>query len=89
MFVLKSWHIGCQYVLVIKNIIMRINMNSLCRTCIHTTNCVLTSNKNSIWSCSEYEERLLKNTDLKPILISDFNFSKSEKEIERSLSLSN
>ncbi len=29
--------------------------SSLCGTCEHQINCSLTHNKQSIWSCSEYE----------------------------------
>lgn len=81
-FLEKKWHIACQYNSVIKNIIMKINNTSLCSTCIHAISCSLTSNKNAIWSCSEYEEQVLKNNNPKTILIPSFNFTNSEKEME-------
>ncbi len=49
---------------------MVFNNNSLCNTCVHKIDCSLTSNKNAIWSCSEYEKRDLLETNT----ISDFSF---------------
>ena len=49
---------------------MVFNNNSLCSTCIHKTDCSLTSNKNAIWACSEYEKKDLLETNA----ISGFNF---------------
>lgn len=81
-FPLKSWHIDCKDTFVIKNVMMIINCNSLCNTCLHASSCNLTSNKNFIWSCSEYEEETLKNTNLTSILTPNFSFTESEKGIE-------
>lgn len=61
---------------------MKINNNSLCGTCIYAPSCSLTSNRNFIWSCSEYEAERLKNTNPNPILATNFSFTVSEKEIE-------
>lgn len=35
---------------------MNLNKPNLCPACIHKKVCVLTSQKESVWSCSEYEE---------------------------------
>lgn len=61
---------------------MILNNKSLCNTCIHAAYCSLTSNKNAIWSCSEYEKQYLKNTNPTPILTPNFSFTESEKEFE-------
>lgn len=61
---------------------MIINSKSLCDTCIYTIDCSLTTNKNAIWSCSEYEKKSLKNTNPKPILTPNFSFTESENEFE-------
>lgn len=61
---------------------MIFNNNSLCNTCIHRIDCSLTSNKNAIWSCSEYEKREVVNAGVTSNLTPNFNFTESEKEIE-------
>lgn len=73
---------ACQYLIVIKNVIMKINRNSLCSSCLHTSDCSLTSNKSFIWSCSEYEKKDLLNTNSTPILTTNFSFTQSEREFE-------
>lgn len=35
---------------------MKLNAFNICPTCIHRDTCVLTTQKNQVWSCSEYEE---------------------------------
>ncbi|MCH3885020.1 hypothetical protein [Tenacibaculum aquimarinum] len=61
---------------------MKVNTTSLCNTCVYAASCNLTSNKNAIWSCSEFETERLKNTNQKTNLLPNLNFTKSEKEIE-------
>jgi hypothetical protein len=39
-----------------KNFIMNQNKPNLCPTCNHEKACVLTSQKESVWACSEYDE---------------------------------
>ena len=61
---------------------MKMNCNSLCTTCLHTSDCSLTSNKSFIWSCSEYEKRSFIKTNSTPILTPNFSFTESEREFE-------
>ncbi|AUC84699.1 hypothetical protein CW731_05065 [Polaribacter sp. ALD11] len=61
---------------------MTINCNSLCNSCLYASSCSLTSNKNFIWSCSEYAIEILKTTNSTSILTPSFNFTEGEKEIE-------
>lgn len=35
---------------------MNTNKTNLCPSCQHNRSCVLTSHKESVWSCSEYDE---------------------------------
>ncbi|WP_034921779.1 hypothetical protein [Gillisia sp. CAL575] len=35
---------------------MKSNPFNICPTCIHKETCVLTQQKNQVWSCSEYDE---------------------------------
>jgi hypothetical protein len=32
------------------------NHINICPSCVHLKNCVLTAQKDKVWSCSEYEE---------------------------------
>ena len=41
---------------------MKANPFNICPTCMHRETCVLTQQKNQVWSCSEYEE---ETSDLK------------------------
>ncbi|WP_158841805.1 hypothetical protein [Polaribacter sp. L3A8] len=61
---------------------MILNNKSLCNTCIHTIDCSLTSNKNAIWSCSEYEKRNLDSKNSTSILTPGFSFIEGERELE-------
>ncbi|RKS53392.1 hypothetical protein BC962_1642 [Gillisia mitskevichiae] len=44
---------------------MKSNPFNICPTCMHRETCVLTQQKNQVWSCSEYDEETsdLKSTD--------------------------
>lgn len=35
---------------------MKANPFNLCARCYHITSCVLTHQKNSVWSCSEFDD---------------------------------
>ncbi|GEQ86299.1 hypothetical protein ULMS_18070 [Patiriisocius marinistellae] len=35
---------------------MKLNQVNICPSCIYKDTCVLTMQKNKVWSCSEYEE---------------------------------
>ncbi len=39
---------------------MRLNTFNICPTCIHSATCILTHQKNSVWSCSDYDEKANK-----------------------------
>lgn len=55
---------------------------SLCRTCVHENDCSLISNKQFIWSCSEYKNKDAKRGGKKEILTTDFDFIYNEKVVE-------
>jgi len=40
---------------------MKSNPFNICPTCIHKETCVLTQQKNQVWSCSEYDEDITKS----------------------------
>ena len=40
------------------------NQFNICPSCIHLHNCVLTAQKDKVWSCSEYDETQPSNVDL-------------------------
>lgn len=44
---------------------MKSNPFNICPTCMHRETCVLTQQKNQVWSCSEYDEETsdLKSSD--------------------------
>ena len=47
---------------------MKTNNYNICPTCIYKHTCVLTDQKNKVWSCSEYEEIIAKeNSQIKDI----------------------
>ncbi|WP_159017765.1 hypothetical protein [Algibacter sp. L3A6] len=49
------------YGLGILNVIeMSVNQFNICPSCVHCKTCVLTSQKDKVWSCSEYEEEALE-----------------------------
>lgn len=60
---------------------MKINTKSLCSSCLYKASCILTSNKNFIWSCSEFEEKLEDNNNQNSILAPHFSNAKSEEEV--------
>lgn len=39
---------------------MKSNQFNICPSCKHITTCVLTDRKDLVWSCSEYDELILK-----------------------------
>ncbi|TVZ26890.1 hypothetical protein JM83_1888 [Gillisia sp. Hel_I_86] len=39
---------------------MKSNLFNICPTCVHRETCVLTQQKNQVWSCSEYDEEGLE-----------------------------
>jgi len=40
---------------------MKANPFNICPTCVHRETCVLTQQKSQVWSCSEYDEEILKS----------------------------
>ncbi|QHI39298.1 hypothetical protein IMCC3317_47080 [Kordia antarctica] len=38
---------------------MKSNPFNICPTCIHKNTCVLTAQKDQVWSCSEFEETVV------------------------------
>lgn len=51
------------YGLRILNVIeMSVNQFNICPSCVHRKTCVLTSQKDKVWSCSEYDEGALETT---------------------------
>ncbi|WP_343329508.1 hypothetical protein [Polaribacter staleyi] len=61
---------------------MILNSKSLCNTCIHKIDCSLTSNKNAIWSCSEYEKKSFNTSSSTTTIAPDFSFTEGEIELE-------
>lgn len=39
---------------------MKSNPFNICPTCVHRETCVLTQQKNQVWSCSEYDEDIME-----------------------------
>jgi hypothetical protein len=39
---------------------METNAFNICPTCNHKESCVLTTQKNQVWSCSDYDEIIAK-----------------------------
>ncbi len=58
---------------------MNPNPFNLCPSCLFSTTCVLTNQKHTVWSCSEYEERKEDSSiNIKPTPIQE---SKKEPEM--------
>ncbi|WP_160289447.1 hypothetical protein [Psychroserpens mesophilus] len=55
------------------------NHINICQSCMHRTNCVLTAQKDDVWSCSEFDEETPKNYGL---MVIDENEQKKEQELE-------
>lgn len=47
---------------------MKSNTFNICPTCIYRNTCVLTTQKNQVWFCSEYQEGTVEK-QVKPIKI--------------------
>jgi hypothetical protein len=45
-----------------KTFFMNINHFNICPSCIHNSTCVLTAQKDKVWSCSEYDHTLPDET---------------------------
>lgn len=43
------------------------NHFNICPSCIHRNNCVLTAQKDKVWSCSEFDEEMPNNCDLETV----------------------
>ncbi|WP_452221233.1 hypothetical protein [Lacinutrix salivirga] len=43
------------------------NNFNICPSCIHKDSCVLTNQKDMVWSCSEFDENTINNHLVKPI----------------------
>lgn len=43
---------------------MKTNQFSICNQCIYFKSCVLTDQKEKVWSCSEYEDEPIKKEKL-------------------------
>lgn len=43
------------------------NHINICPSCIHRNNCVLTMQKDKVWSCSEYDEEFEESIILKTV----------------------
>ena len=57
--------------------------NSLCSDCKFNKDCSLTSNKNFIWSCSEYEVTAINEADQAPLSTHNtFAYDTTERAIE-------
>ncbi|WP_369994500.1 hypothetical protein [Winogradskyella sp.] len=56
------------------------NHINICPSCIHRNSCVLTMQKDKVWSCSEYDEEDGELTTLETV-------RESEKNEERKLEL--
>ncbi len=54
------------YVNNINSLIM--NHFNICPSCIHINSCVLTAQKDKVWSCSEFDDIELNKEDLQPSL---------------------
>jgi len=42
------------------------NQFNICPSCMHRNNCVLTAQKDKVWSCSEFDEAISETQDLEP-----------------------
>ncbi len=53
---------GIYIVLMVKKqyIPMKAKQFNICPSCMHVATCVLTDQKNLVWSCSEYDELIVK-----------------------------
>lgn len=56
------------------------NHINICPSCIHRNNCVLTMQKDKVWSCSEYDLEVAELTNLKTV-------QESKENAERKLEL--
>ena len=43
------------------------NQFNICPSCIHLNDCVLTAQKDKVWSCSEFDETESSNVDLSKV----------------------
>lgn len=43
------------------------NHFNICPSCIHRNSCVLTAQKDTVWSCSEYDENVQNKTKEKKV----------------------
>ncbi|GGG87877.1 hypothetical protein GCM10011416_00110 [Polaribacter pacificus] len=55
---------------------------SLCSTCAYLESCALTTDKNFIWSCSEYMHNEDYQQSIKNVSSTDFDFIENEKKVE-------
>ncbi len=49
--------------------LIHFNMNHInsCPSCIHRNNCVLTMQKDKVWSCSDYDQDITESSILEPV----------------------
>lgn len=52
----SSTGIAIVWIFIIKSQTMIATSISICRECIHLTYCVLTDQKEKVWTCSEYND---------------------------------
>lgn len=43
------------------------NHVNICQSCLHLNNCVLTAQKDKVWSCSEFDQDLPKQNNFETI----------------------
>lgn len=55
------------------------NHINICPSCIHRNNCVLTTQKEKVWSCSEFDEVIFKKEVSKRIKLPQ---QKNTRELE-------
>ncbi|WP_157757619.1 hypothetical protein [Pseudalgibacter alginicilyticus] len=59
---------------------MKLSQFNICPSCLHVSTCLLTNQKNQVWSCSEYEgfeastnsfsqtKEIIKHNDHQPLI---------------------
>lgn len=62
----------CQVTIKINYCFMSTNHFSICLSCINQYTCILTTQKDKVWSCSEYDDNLPNSNEAENVQESDY-----------------